>query len=141
MSYTEKEKEKGEYDAESQPTIRIILKSQETKNLEYVANTIVRLAKEKGFVVKGPKFMPNKHLSLTVRKSPCGEGTNTWDAFEMKIHTRIVDIKCSPNSVSDITNFKIKPGVDINIKISRDKKFRICSKYNSKKCQRKTICS
>ena len=117
MSYTEKEKEKGEYDAESQPTIRIILKSQETKNLEYVANTIVKLAKEKNLVVRGPKFMPNKHLSLTVRKSPCGEGTNTWDAFEMKIHTRIVDIKCSPNSVSEITNFKIKPGVDINIKI------------------------
>ena len=42
---------------------------------------------------------------------------NTFDAFEMKIHTRIVDIKCSPNSVSEITKFKIKPGVDINIKI------------------------
>ena len=63
------------------------------------------------------KPLPNKHLTLTVRKSPCGEGTNTFDAYEMRIHTRIVDIKCSPNSVSEITNFKIKPGVDINIKI------------------------
>ena len=116
-TYDDKEKEKGEYNPEDAPTIRIILKSQETKNLEYVANTIVKLAKDKGFQVRGPKFMPNKHLSLTVRKSPCGEGTNTWDAFEMKIHTRIVDIKCSPNNVSEITNFKIKPGVDINIKI------------------------
>ena len=116
-TYDDKEKEKGEYNPEDAPTIRIILKSQETKNLEYVSNTIVKLAKEKGFQVKGPKFMPNKHLSLTVRKSPCGEGTNTWDAFEMKTHTRIVDTKYSPNSVSDITKFKIKPGVDINIKI------------------------
>ena len=117
MSYEEKDKDKGEYNPDEQPTIRIILKSLETKNLEYVANTIVKLAKEKNFVVRGQKFMPNKHLSLTVRKSPCGEGTNTWDAYEMKIHTRIVDIKCSPNNVSDITKFKIKPGVDINIKI------------------------
>jgi small subunit ribosomal protein S20e len=116
-TYDEKEKDKGDYNPDEVPTIRIILKSQETKNLEYVANTIVKMAKEKGFVVRGPKFMPNKHLSLTVRKSPCGEGTNTFDAFEMKIHTRIVDIKCSPNSVSEITKFKIKPGVDINIKI------------------------
>ncbi len=116
-SYNEKEKEKGEYNPDEVPTIRIILKSQETKNLEYVANTIVKMAKDKNFVVRGPKFMPNKHLSLTVRKSPCGEGTNTWDAYEMKIHTRIVDIKCSPNDVSEITKFKIKPGVDINIKI------------------------
>ena len=35
----------------------------------------------------------------------------------MKIHTRIVDIVCPPNEVSNLTNFKIKPGVDINIKI------------------------
>ena len=117
MSFEDKEKDKGEENQEPVPTIRIILKSQETKNLEYVANTIVKLAKEKQFQVKGPKFMPNKHLSLTVRKSPCGEGTNTWDAYEMKIHTRIIDIKCTPNSVSEITKFKIKPGVDINIKI------------------------
>ena len=116
-SYGEKDKEKAEQNEEEIHNIRIILRSQETKNLEYVANTIVKLAKDKGFLVRGPKFMPNKHLSLTVRKSPCGEGTNTWDAYEMKIHTRIVDIKCSPNSVSEITKFKIKPGVDINIKI------------------------
>src|SRR5574344_968355 len=106
--YTEKDKTKGEYNPDDMPTIRIILKSQETKNLEYVTSTIVKLAKEKQFVVSGPRFMPNKHLALTVRKSPCGEGTNTYDKYEMRIHTRIVDIKCSPNSVSEITSFKIK---------------------------------
>ena len=117
MSYTEKEKEKDEENQEEIPIIKMILKSQETKNLDYVAHNIVKIAKEKGFEVRGPRFMPNKHLSVTVRKSPCGEGTNTFDAYEMKIHTRIIVIKCSPNSVSEITKFKIKPGVDINIKI------------------------
>ena len=117
MSYTEKEKEKDEENQEEIPTIKMILKSQETKNLDYVAHNIVKIAKEKGFEVRGPRFMPNKHLSVTVRKSPCGEGTNTFDAYELKIHTRIIVIKCSPNSVSEITKFKIKPGVDINIKI------------------------
>lgn len=117
MDHTDKGKQKGEYDGEEMPTIRIILKSQETKNLAYVTNKIVELAKGKGFEVSGPRYMPNKHLSLTVRKSPCGEGTNTYDAFEMRIHTRIVEIKCPPNSVSQITDFKLKPGVDIKIKI------------------------
>ena len=117
MSYTEKEKEKDEETQEEIPTIKMILKSQETKNLDYVAHNIVKIAKEKGFEVRGPRFMPNKHLSVTVRKSPCGEGTNTFDAYKMKIHTRIVDIKCSANNVSEITRFKIRPGVDINMKI------------------------
>ena len=50
-TYDEKEKEKGEYNPEDVPTIRIILKSQETKNLEYVANTILlNLQKKKDFM-------------------------------------------------------------------------------------------
>jgi small subunit ribosomal protein S20e len=73
-TYTEKKGEKVEYDESEVPTIRIILKSQDTKNLEYVANTIVSLAKEKNFTVRGPRFMPNKNLIITTRKSPCGEG-------------------------------------------------------------------
>ncbi len=116
-TYTDKGKDKGQFNDEENPTIRIILKSQEVKNLEYVSQTIVKLAKEQNFAVRGPKFMPNKVLRITTRKSPCGNGTNTYDAWEMRVHTRIVDIKCPPNSVSEITNFKIRPGVDINIKI------------------------
>jgi small subunit ribosomal protein S20e len=116
-TYTEKKGDKGEFNDENAPTIRIVLKSQETQNLDYVTSRISALAREKNFEVKGPRFMPNKILRLTPRKSPCGEGTNTYDRFEMRIHSRIVDIKCPPNAVADITNFKIKPGVDINIKI------------------------
>ena len=82
MDYeTEKGKKGEEYYQDEMPTIRIILKSQQIKNLEYVANTIVKNAKEKQFVVRGPKYMPNKNFNVTVRKSPCGEGTNTYDAF------------------------------------------------------------
>jgi small subunit ribosomal protein S20e len=116
-SYTDKKGDKGQVEETENPTIRIILKSQEVKNLEYVTSNIITNAKEKQFKVKGPRFMPNKILKITTRKSPCGEGTNTYDKYEMRIHTRIVEIKCPPNAVSEITNFKIKPGVDINIKI------------------------
>lgn len=90
---TEKGKDKQEYNPEDLPTIRIILKSQEVKNLDYVANKIAEIAKDKKFDVSGPKFLPTKKLSITTRKSPCGEGTNTWDAFKMSIHCRIVDVK------------------------------------------------
>jgi small subunit ribosomal protein S20e len=73
-SYTDKKGEKQEYDESENPSIRIILKSQETKNLEFVTSTIATKAKESGFTVKGPRFMPNKLLRITTRKSPCGEG-------------------------------------------------------------------
>jgi len=102
---------------EDMPNIRIILKSQEVKNLDYVASKIIELSKEKSFAVSGPRYMPTKVLNVTTRRGPCGNGTATFDRLELKIHTRVIDIKCQPNNVVAITNFKIKPGVDINIKI------------------------
>jgi ribosomal protein S10 len=73
-NYTDKKGEKGTYDEGENPTIRIILKSQEVKNLDFVANTIIGIAKDKQFTVKGPRYMPNKILRQTVRRSPVGQG-------------------------------------------------------------------
>ena len=36
--------------------------------------------------VSGPVRLPTKHLRITTRKTPCGEGSKTWDRFEMRIH-------------------------------------------------------
>jgi small subunit ribosomal protein S20e len=73
-TYTDKKGEKGDYVDADSPTIRIILKSQDVKNLDYVASKIISSAKEKGFTAKGPRFMPTKNLIITTRLSPCGEG-------------------------------------------------------------------
>ena len=113
----DKKGEKQIVQSDDLPTIRVILKSQEVKNLDYVSSKIIELSKEKSFSVSGPRYMPNKTLVMNVRKGPCGNGTATFDRLELRIHTRIIDIKCNPNDVAQITDFKIKPGVDINIKI------------------------
>lgn len=36
--------------------------------------------------------MPTKHLKMTVRKSPCGEGSKTWDRFEMRVTKLVFNI-------------------------------------------------
>ena len=45
---------------------------------------LIRGAKEKNLKVKGPVRMPTKVLHITTRKAPAGNGTNTWDRFEMR---------------------------------------------------------
>ena len=49
-----------------------------------VCEILLEGAKEKRLKVKGPVRLPTKVLKITTRKSPCGEGTNTWDRFEMR---------------------------------------------------------
>ena len=94
---------------------RMTLRSREVKSLESACGEIVARAKNQGYETKGPVRIPTKILRITTRKSPCGEGSKTWDRFEMRIHKRVIDIHCPSSVVKEITNFRIDPGVDVNL--------------------------
>ncbi|CAL8164340.1 unnamed protein product [Prunus armeniaca] len=83
-----------------------------------VCTDLVRGAKDKRLRVKGPVRMPTKVLHITTRKSPCGEGTNTWDRFELRVHKRVIDLFSSPDVVKQITSITIEPGVEVEVTIA-----------------------
>jgi small subunit ribosomal protein S20e len=78
--------------------IRITLTSRNVKALEKVCSDLIGRAKEKQLRVKGPVRLPTKVLRITTRKSPCGEGSKTWDRYEMRIHKRLIDLH-SPSEI------------------------------------------
>jgi len=98
--------------------IRITLTSRNVKNLEKVCSELIKGAKSKGLKVKGPVRLPTKVLRITTRKSPCGEGTNTWDRFEMRIHKRLIDLHSPSEVVRQITSINIEPGVEVEVTIA-----------------------
>ncbi|WCJ27259.1 40S ribosomal protein S20 [Euphorbia peplus] len=98
--------------------IRITLSSKNVKNLEKVCADLVRGAKDKKLRVKGPVRIPTKVLLITTRKSPCGEGTNTFDRFELRVHKRVIDLFSSPEVVKQITSITIEPGVEVEVTIA-----------------------
>jgi small subunit ribosomal protein S20e len=97
--------------------IRITLTSRNVKNLEKVCADLIRGAKEKQLKVKGPVRMPTKVLRITTRKTPCGEGSKTWDRFEMRIHKRLIDLQSPAEVVKQITSISIEPGVEVEVTI------------------------
>lgn len=62
--------------------------------------------------------LPTKVLRITTRKSPCGEGTKTWDRFEMRIHKRLIDLHSPVEVVKQITSVSIEPGVEVEVTIN-----------------------
>lgn len=64
-------------------------------------------AKDKSLKMKGPVRIPTKVLQITTRKAPCGEGTSTWDGFELRIHKRVVDLFSSAEVVKQIASITI----------------------------------
>ncbi|PWN30019.1 putative 40s ribosomal protein s20 [Jaminaea rosea] len=97
--------------------IRITLTSRNVKNLEKVCNDLVSRSKDKQLHVKGPVRLPTKVLTHTVRKSPCGEGSKTWDHFEMRIHKRLIDLHSPSEIVKQITSISLEPGVEVEVTI------------------------
>jgi len=96
--------------------VRIVLISKKISSLEKICQEIVKRGKEKNLKIKGPVRIPTKKIKITTRKSPCGEGTNTWDKFEINIHKRIIDISSSSgDTLRKIPSINIEPGVEIEV--------------------------
>jgi len=101
--------------------IRITLTSRNIKSLEKVCADIIKGAKDQKLRVKGPVRMPTKVLRITTRKTPCGEGSKTWDRFEMRIHKRLIDLHSPSEVVKQITSISIETGVEIEVTIASSK--------------------
>ena len=102
--------------------IRATLTGCEITPLEAACAELRKQAIVQDAKVKGPVRMPTKILKLTVRKSPCGEGTNTWDRFQMRIHKRVLDFTCPLNVFEQITkNYKMPAGVGVDLIVSNQK--------------------
>ena len=107
--------------------IRITLTSRNVKNVEKVCNNLKAKALQKSHLVRagdkeyqsvrvhGPVRMPTKKLKLCVMKAPNGEGTTTWDRFEMRIHKRVLELFCAKEVVSQIANIAMEPGVSVDV--------------------------
>ncbi|CAG5124316.1 unnamed protein product [Candidula unifasciata] len=98
--------------------IRITLTSRVVKSLEKVCADLIKGAKEKNLKVKGPVRMPTKILRITTRKTPCGEGSKTWDRYQLRIHKRIIDLHSPSEIVKQITSISIEPGVEVEVTIA-----------------------
>ncbi|CAD7946357.1 unnamed protein product [Amoebophrya sp. A25] len=115
----DKEKTMGmEQEEETLHKIRITLTSRNVKSLEKVCSDLIEGAKSKDLTCKGPVRLPTKRLRICTRKAPNGEGTNTYDKFEMRIHKRLIDLHSPSDVVKQITSIHIEPGVEVEVTIN-----------------------
>uniref|UniRef100_A0A158P9G1 Small ribosomal subunit protein uS10 n=1 Tax=Angiostrongylus cantonensis TaxID=6313 RepID=A0A158P9G1_ANGCA len=110
--------------------IRLTLTSQDVKSLEkgdvapkfgpnfvnhLLCAQLIEGAKNENLVVKGPIRLPTKVLRITTRKTPCGEGSKTWDRFQMRIHKRLINLHTPADLLRKITSISIEPGVNVEV--------------------------
>jgi len=101
----------------SMAVVRIKLGSLDINELNNVCATIKEIAKKSGVNISGPIPLPTKKFKITTRKSPCGNGTATFDNFEMRIHKRIIDLPSNEAVLHSIMKLPIPRSVNVKIEM------------------------
>jgi small subunit ribosomal protein S10 len=96
---------------------RIKLSSTDTVKLNEVCQQILSIAERTGVGWAGPIPLPTKRIKITVRKSPDGEGTTTYDRWEMRIHKRLIDIQADERALRQIMRVQVPEDVAIEIEL------------------------
>ena len=97
--------------------VRIKLNSTNIEMLNSICESIKEMAKKSGVAISGPVPLPTKRLKITTRKSPCGDGTATFDNYEMRIHKRLIDLPSNEKVLRQIMKMQIPKSVNIKIEM------------------------
>ena len=96
---------------------RIKLTSTDTEKLEGVCDEIKDIAKRIGVKLVGPIPLPTKKLVVPTRRTPCGDGSDTWDRFEMQVHKRLIEIDARDRVMRSIMRIRVPNEVYIEMEI------------------------
>lgn len=96
---------------------RIRLTSTDYIKLEEVCQELKNIAHKTGAKINGPIPLPTKRLRVPVLKAPSGEGTPTWDRWEMRIHKRLIDIDSEERVMRRIMRIRVPEEVHVTIEL------------------------
>jgi len=96
---------------------RIKLESPNLEAIEMVSKEIKELGLKTGVNIKGPVPLPTKKLRVVTRKAPSGQGTHTFDKWDLRLHRRLIDIDANERTMGQLTRLKIPESVTIEIKL------------------------
>jgi small subunit ribosomal protein S10 len=96
---------------------KIKLIGQNKDLLDNVAQQIIDIAKKIGVECTGIIRLPTKKLKITTRKSTDGEGTATYERWEMRIHKRLVMMAADERLLRRVMRIQIPKDVHVEIKL------------------------
>ncbi len=96
---------------------RIKLASTDIEKINQICDSIEGIADKTGVVMRGPIPLPTKNLKVTTRKSPDGEGTATWERYEMRVHKRLIDLGVDERALRLVMRVPIPEGLNIEIEM------------------------
>jgi len=97
---------------------RIKLVSTVAKDIDEIAGQIKAIAVSINVESRGPVPLPTKRLAHTTRKTPCGDGSHTYEKWEMRVHKRLIIIDGSEQALRQVMRIRVPDTVQIEISLA-----------------------
>lgn len=94
---------------------RIKLSSVDLTLLDSMCDQIKDIAKKLKIKVSGPIPLPIKRMKIPVRTAPSGEGRESYETWEMRVHKRVLDIAANEKALRHIMRIPIPKDVHIEM--------------------------
>ncbi|MCR8432894.1 MAG: 30S ribosomal protein S10 [Crenarchaeota archaeon] len=97
--------------------VHIKLIGLDYNSLDKFANAIVQALKTRNYKVSFVR-LPTKRLWVHARRTPCGQGSDTFDHFALSIHRRLIVCEISSRDLALIAALPVPNDVWVHLKIA-----------------------
>lgn len=94
---------------------RISLTGTQPEKVDAVCAQIKQISERTGVDIRGPIPLPTRTLTVPIRKSPDGEGSETYDRWEMRVHKRLIFLDADERALRQLIRINVPDGVNIEI--------------------------
>ena len=98
--------------------VRIKLSSIEPELLNNVCEQIKDITKRAGVAIRGPIPLPTKIIRMATRRGPSGEGRETYENWELRIHKKIIDMAADERALRLIMRLQVPKSVNMEMEIT-----------------------
>lgn len=117
MQADDKEFEVAQLSQQEMIDVMFILASINKSKLENVCSSFYNFGVTKVSEMRPCEKLKTEIAAITTRKSPCGEGTNTWAKFKMHVHRRTFQLAVSHDILAKMADFLKSADVEVILKI------------------------
>lgn len=99
---------------------RIFITSTSIKGAETIMSQIIQRSQIQKAFIKSRARLPTEVLKITTRKTPNGEGSKTWETYEMRVHRRQIDIQSERDDIKRIVAVSLPSDVEMSISVANN---------------------
>ena len=98
-------------------TVRIKIVGDSPDKVQNLCNELKSVADALSLSFKGPIPFPRKKYIIPTRRTPCGDGSDTYEWWELRFYKRLVIVSGDEKKIRQLFKVKVPKGVVVKVSV------------------------